>query len=531
VVANHPFGIVEGLILTALFGSLRQDARILANSMIAGIPELRSQLILVNPFETSTARRQNIAPLRTTLEWLSQGGLLTIFPGGEVASLDWKEHCVTDPPWKTTAARLALAAGCPVLPVFFPGANSISFHIAGTVHPALRTLSLAVEFQKLSGKTVGVRIGKPISAGTLSQCADADEATAYLRSHTFLLAKRTEPPRPNQAEYHKPVAPVALAGSERLLAEEVAALPSSFELASNSEFAVYLAPASAIPRLLFEIGRCREIAFRAAGEGTGGELDLDRFDSFYQHLFLWNKTAGRLAGAYRIAVTSDVLPRFGIGGLYTSTLFRFRPEFFERVGPAIELGRSFVLPEYQKNYASLLLLWKGIMRAVQRRPEAPVLFGAVSISSQYQAASQSLMVNYLSARASHELASMVRPRKRFQHAAARDPQLKRVATLAADIEDLSLSIADLEHDEKGVPVLLRQYLKAGGKLLAFNLDPKFADVLDALIIADLRSAPFNLLERCMGRSEAREFAQFHSLDGPVHAVSECRNPKAAAGGS
>jgi len=241
-------------------------------------------------------------------------------------------------------------------------------------------------------------------------------------------------------------------------------------------------------------------------------------------LFLWSKSDSRLAGAYRLAVTTDVLSRFGIDGLYTSTLFRFHPEFFRRIGPAVELGRSFVVPEYQKNYASLLLLWKGITRVAQRRPEAAVLFGAVSISNRYQAASRSLMINYLAARASHELSQFVQPRKRFGHPVVRDQRIRRFASLAADIEDISLSIADIEHDSKGVPVLLRQYLKAGGRLLGFNLDPKFSDVLDALLVADLRTAPLALLERCMGRPEAQAFVAAQrspALHPPQPGTDDC----------
>jgi putative hemolysin len=503
-VANHPFGIVEGLVLMALFDRVRPDSRIVANSILAGVPALREKLILVNAFEGASIS-ENVVPLRKASAWLQNGGMLTIFPAGAVASLNWMEQSVTDPPWKTTAARLARRARCPVLPIFFAGANSVSFHLAGTLHPILLTLSLAREFERLSGTTIRVRIGRPVPAGALESYRDPGEATAYLRSRTFFLANRSEPPFPPTTPPVKPVRTVAPPGSERLLTDEVTALPAASQLAGNSEFAVYLAAAAEIPRLLNEIGRCREFAFREAGEGTGESADLDRFDSHYQHLFLWNKKATRLAGAYRLAVTTDVLPRFGIDGLYTSTPYRFRPEFFQRIGPAVELGRSFVMPEYQKNYASLLLLWKGITRVVQRRPDAAVLFGAVSISSRYQAASRSLMINYLTARAPHELSQLVQPRRRFGHPVVRDQRIRRFAALAADIEDISLSIADIEQDSKGVPVLLRQYLKVGGRLLGFNLDPNFSDVLDALLVADLRTAPVALLERCMGRAEAKAF--------------------------
>jgi putative hemolysin len=278
-------------------------------------------------------------------------------------------------------------------------------------------------------------------------------------------------------------------------------------LAANDDFTVYLAMASSIPRMLQEIGRSRELAFRAVGEGTGNAVDLDRFDEHYQHLFLWSKTDRRLAGAYRLAVTSDVLPRFGPNGLYTSTLFRFKPPFFERLGPAVELGRSFVLPDYQKHYASLLLLWKGIMRFVACRPESPVLFGAVSISQAYREASRGLIAAYLSDRASHKLARFVAPRARFHEPGRRNPQIRHFASLAADIEDLSVCIADIEDDGKGVPVLIRQYLRMGGRLLGFNVDASFSHSLDALILTDLRTAPRALLERCMGRADAQSFLE------------------------
>ena len=509
-VANHPFGIVEGLVLMAVLDRVRPDAKILANSMLGAISELWSSLILVNPFETAAAREENLGPLREACEWLSGGGLLAIFPAGEVASLNWKEHSITDPPWKTTAARLASRARCPVVPMFFAGANSVPFQLAGTLHPVFRTLSLVHEFQKLAGKTVRLRIGNAIHANVLAGYRDAGHATAYLRSRTFFLANRRDAIANAELSARISVRAVTSQNKARV-AGEVAALPAECQVASNKDFAVYLTGAGATPALLDEIGRCREVAFREAGEGTGTEIDLDRFDSYYQHLFLWNKTDGRVAGGYRLAVTVDVLPRFGINGLYTSTLFHFHPEFFEQVGPAVELGRSFVMPEYQKNYASLLLLWKGITRAVERRPEASALFGAVSISNRYQAASRGLIVNYLAARASHELARYVRPRKRFRHPAMRDGQIRNFARVAAHLEDVSLSIADIEDDAKGVPVLLRQYLKAGGRVLAFNLDPEFSDVLDALVVADLRNAPAGLLERCMGRAEARTFSD--SLSG------------------
>jgi putative hemolysin len=359
IVANHPYGIVEGLILMVVLDRIRPDAKILVNSILAGIEELRPQTILVDPFEGPQAPIKNRAPLREALRWLSRQGLLTLFPAGEVAHLDWKQRSIADSPWKTTAARLALRARCPAVPVYFEGGNSVPFHLAGTVHPGLRTAALAHEFHKLRGKRIRFRIGSPIPYNVLAAYADPECATEYLRSRTFFLSNRAEfvPVPPSISLSQTRPRAIDPRGDGRLLSEEVAALLVDSELAGNSEFGVYLAQAGQIPGLLKEIGRCREQAFREVGEGAGKDLDLDRFDTYYQHLFLWSKTDRRLAGAYRLAVTTDVLPRHGICGLYTSTLFRFQNRFFSRLGPAVELGRSFVLPDYQKNYASLLLLW------------------------------------------------------------------------------------------------------------------------------------------------------------------------------
>jgi putative hemolysin len=506
VVANHPFGIVEGLIVPVLLGSVRDDYRIVANSILASLGGLRDVLVPVNPFETTQAHVENRRPLRACLEWLSRAGLLAMFPAGEVAHLDWMEHSITDPPWKTTAARFALRAQCPVIPVFFEGANSLSFQLTGTIHPRLRTMGLAREFRKLRGRTIPVRIGSPIPYSVLKAYGEPDRATEYLRSRTFFLSHRLSATSGNAVRPvpdPQPPAPDLGSPTRRLLSDEVAALPPECELLRNGDFTVYLAGALQIPRLLLEIGRRRELAFRLVGEGTGRQIDLDWFDDHYYHLFLWNRADNRLAGAYRLALTSEVLERFGIRGLYTSTLFRYQPQFFERIGPAVELGRSFVSPEYQKSYSPLLLLWKGITRFIQQRPEAAVLFGAVSISRDYRAASRGLMATYLSARATHDLARLVAPRLRFR--APGSTSIRRLASVAANIEDISLSISDIEADGKGIPVLIRQYLKAGGKLLALNVDPNFSDALDALLLADLRTAPPAILERCLGRADAKAF--------------------------
>jgi putative hemolysin len=247
------------------------------------------------------------------------------------------------------------------------------------------------------------------------------------------------------------------------------------------------------------------------GEGTGRNLDLDEFDRYYLHLFLWNRDAGEIAGAYRLGPTPDILPRYGIRGLYTSTLFRFRRELFDRIGPAIELGRSFIRREYQKQYAPLLLLWKGIGRYVASRPECAALFGGVSISNSYHPVSRHLIVKFLEAHRREDLARMVEPRQAYRPAERLFRRTGAVHRTPAGIEDLSSLVAGLESDGKGVPILIRQYLKTGGRLLGFNVDRRFLNTLDALILVDLRNLPSTMLERYLGKPGAAAFSAWHTI--------------------
>ena len=278
----------------------------------------------------------------------------------------------------------------------------------------------------------------------------------------------------------------------------------------TGEYSVYLAGAEQMPNVLRELGRLREITVRAAGEGTGKDLDLDCFDSYYLHLFLWNKVRRELVGAYRIGSVHEILALFGPRGLYTSTLFHYDPEFFRRIGPALELGRSFVRPEYQRLFPPLLLLWKGLAAYVARNPEAPVLFGAVSVSNEYNPASRRLLAHFLELhRRDDSLAPLVRPRRQFRP--ARDSELdgQVMNNVLPDLDSISIPISDIETDGKGVPILLKQYLKLGGKLLGFNVDPSFSETLDGLILVDLRQTEESMLRRYMGPEKATRFLEYH----------------------
>jgi len=521
--ANHPYGGPEGLIMADILLAARPEARIMANHILGRFREMRDMLILVDPFGTAASTGRNIAPLRECAALLKDGGALGVFPAGEVSRPLFSEEGpgVSDPAWNPLIARLARKSGATVVPMYFTGANGLLFHLIGAAHPRLRTALLPRELRNKAGRTLEVRIGAPIPWKRLEKVgenrADADKnaderITDYLRRRTYFLKRRTLKKRllvPVAAAIRPKHAlkPLAEPDAPAALRREIAGLPPKRTLLVSGEFDVICAHAHEIPRVLREIGRLREATFRMVGEGTGKSLDLDRFDEDYLHLFLWDREASEVVGAYRVGRTDKILAKKGAKGLYSSTLFKLRPEFLKRIGPAMEMGRSFVRPERQKSYAPLLLLWKGLARLVALNPKYRTLFGPVSVSNDYREASRSLIADYFVRHCDQpELSGLVKPRAPLRDRAALKKAFRH---LVSDMDDVSALLDDLESENKGIPVLMRQYLKLGGKILAFNVDKDFANALDGLIVVDLLQTDRKQLERYMGREETAAFLRFH----------------------
>ena len=517
-VANHPFGVLDGAVLSVILSRVRPDVRVMTNSLLAGIPELHQYCVFVDPCGTQTSTEKNVKGLRQALDWLHRDGALAVFPAGEVSHLDFRQGQVTDPLWNTVAARLIRKTGATAMPIYFGGGNSVTFHLLGMIHARLRTLFLLQEFLQQREKRIRVRIGKPIPAEMITSLDGDEEATEYLRLRTYLLSHRGKqamslPAKFRSALPRKAQEPIAVEVPQRFVLSDLSALPADRLLMENLEFAVYAARGVELPHLLDELGRVREITFRASGEGTGRSADIDQFDPYYWHLLLWSKANQELAGAYRAGNTDEIIRAHGLKGLYTHTVFRYDERLFLKIGSALELGRSFVRREYQRHYAPLLMLWKGIARFVASHPAAPVLFGAVSISNDYTRFSREMIVRYFEHRNDgREFADLVRPRTPF-----RVPRIRRCDDTALchairDLDELAEPISDVEEDGKGIPILIKQYAKLGGKLVAFNLDRKFSNVVDGLVVLDLRQTNPTMLERYMGREGLAGFRRFHGLD-------------------
>lgn len=517
VVANQPHGIVDGAILSTLLTQVRPDVKVLTHFLFSDIPELQRSCIFVDPFQTDRSLDANRKALREAVAWLQGGGMLAMLPAGQAPHWQMPVTQIADPGWNNTAVRLIRRTGAQALPVHFSGHNGFGFQILGMIHPKLRSAFLLQEFLQQEGKAVEVRVGSALSPDAILSIDDDREATAYLRWRTNLLARRNRVTNPGSPALRsilppKVQEPIAAAVPSETLAQEIENLSAGNLLAESGELSVYVATAAEIPHALLEVGRLRELTFRQAGEGTGKSRDLDSFDQYYWHVLLWNSAKRELVGAYRAGSTAQILKEHGVLGLYTSTLFRYDERLFEKLGPALELGRSFVRPEYQRQYAPLLLLWKGIARLAALHPEAAVLFGAVSISNDYNATSREMIYRFFEARMQRDdLSAMVEPRRPFRTSLLRRWDCRSMCRALRNIEQLSEPITDVEADGKGLPILLRQYAKIGGRMVGFNVDRKFSNVLDGLVVVDLRQTDPTVLDRYMGREAAATFRRIHRL--------------------
>ncbi|MGD9310783.1 MAG: lysophospholipid acyltransferase family protein [Desulfosarcina sp.] len=508
VVANHPFGGLEGIVLGDLLQRVRPDTKILGNYLLQKIEPIRDSIIPIDPFGRKSSVSSNAKTFRTCLRWLKGGNCLVTFPAGEVAHYRFRQHRITDPPWSSHVAAMVRMSGAQVLPIYFPGRNSLLFTVAGLIHPRLRTAMLGRELVAKQASLVRLFVGQPIAAERIQTYPQDQELIRWLRFKTYFQANRLRThgfserllkkfPKP---KISRPGKTLVESVSDSLLAAEVAALPKENRLLTHKQMAVYVADSEQIPHLLREIGRLREKTFREVGEGTGRSMDVDLFDSYYRHLILWNSERSEVVGAYRMGDTGSILARFGRKGLYTHSLFRFKHGLLQYLTNSLELGRSFIRSKYQRQPNCLSLLWKGIGAYLIRHPQYRILFGPVSISNSYHRVSKHLMVQFLRGRCTiKKLSAYVSPRKPLRQWPNRS--MHDIASHLSDgsIDDVSMLVSEIEDDGKRVPILIKHYLKLNGQFIAFNVDRDFADAIDGLVVVDLMQTDTKLLDRFMGR--------------------------------
>ena len=486
VVANHPTGALDGIVLIDLLSKLRPDVRFMGNFLLSRIGPLNRFFISVDPFDSKA--QSNISGLRESIRHLQQGGLLVIFPAGEVATWQRGFKEVKDREWPMSVMKFIRRAQVPVIPLHIEASNSVWFRLAGKIHPSLRTLLLPRELMNKSGNRVPVRVASAVLPQKTAVLTDEAYGN-YLRAGVEYMKPERKKRRRRIIARRPGSSPERICDeiSSEALAGELDRIRKQRLLFSYREFDVYCAPYDEIPLMMRNIGALRERTFREIGEGTKREIDTDRFDRYYLHLFIWDSGAKRLVGAYRLGLGDEIIRQYGVRGFYTYTLFRMSRRLVPILQQTIELGRSFIVKEYQRKPASLMLLWKGILHVLLANTQYRYLLGPVTISGSFHPISRRIIAAYVGGcYLDREKSRWIRPRTGL------DIPVRIDESLIAEVSQFDLInklVCDIERNHFSVPVLIRKYLQLNSSVLGFNTDHDFNGSLDALMLLDLKQVP------------------------------------------
>ncbi len=505
-ISNHPLGGIDGILLLKLMQEHDPNFKIVANFLLHRIEPLKPYIMPVNPFENNKDVRSSVIGLKDTLRHLSDGKPLGIFPAGEVSTYQ-DGKLVVDKPWEEGAIKLIKKAQVPVVPIYFHATNSKLFYFLSKINPTLRTAKLPSELLTQKNRVIKIRIGRPISVEEQNDHYDLNDYGNFLRFKTYLLSnaykdedsrKRIKVPSFN-FKFPKVVKDIIDPQPKEKILEEINVLrDNDYRLLQSKNYEVFLCKSEMIPCILQELGRLREITFRQVGEGTNNELDLDQYDNYYHHMFLWDNEAKEICGAYRMGLGSEIFKKYGINGFYLNELFRFESELYPMISQSIEMGRAFIVKEYQQKPMPLFLLWKGIVHTTLRFPEHKYLIGGVSISNQFSDFSKSLMIEFMR---SHYfdpyIAQYVTPKMEYK-VNLKDSEKDLIFNeTESDLNKFDKIIEDVEPGKLRLPVLIKKYIKQNAKVIAFNVDPLFNNAIDGLMYIKIADLPESTVKPVM----------------------------------
>lgn len=477
-VANELLDGVDEEVMLSVFSYLKEDFKLITTKKDKG----KNYLLIGSRFQPDFFKN-----LRQTLEDTTDlgisAGILIRYSGGRLEDIGKR-------PYLNGVMKVIRKMRLPIVPI----------RLNTDVHPFFRS-GLRAKFIKKTSQTpikLTVRIGNPITVEEQQRFVDPVRFRKFVQSKIFALGSSLEVRKFFQFPFAKlpeKEQPIAEAIEASLIEKDIQNLTFENLIVSQSEFDILVAEAKSIPNVLLEIGRQRELTFRAIGEGTGKSRDLDEFDLYYQHLIIWDRKNKRLVGGYRLGKGNQIFSRYGLEGFYIHSLFKIKEGFFPTMRQSVELGRSYIIPDYQRKRLPLFLLWKGILFYLLKNPEFRYVFGPVSISKYYSNVSKSLIVSFIEKfYFNYNLAQFLSPRKPFKIKNEKVDIDVLLENLDPEMKNLDTLVEDIEPGHFRIPVLFRQYLKLNARFISFNVDPNFSDCLDGFIILDLNEIPYSMLE-------------------------------------
>jgi putative hemolysin len=473
IISNHPIGSLDALALIKLLSEVRDDVKVVANEMLMALKPLHDLLLPVNNMQGGTPK----ANLNNIYQHLREEGAVLIFPAGEVSRL--RPQGVRDTKWHSGFLTIAKSTKAPILPLFVDAKNSPLFYGVSMLYKPLATTLLVKEMFKQKRKHLPIRIGELVPVESyLNSKLSKRHLVKLFKKHLYYIAY-------GKGGVFQTQAAIALPEDRQTLSKCIKKKCELLGETSDGKL-IYLYQHDTSSSVMREIGRLREIAFRAVGEGTNKRRDIDKYDNDYYHLILWDKEDLEIAGAYRFGDAKHLVQSKGVSGLYSSTLFTYSEIMTPYFEQGLELGRSFVQPKYWGK-RSLDYLWYGIGAFLKKHPEYRYLFGPVSLSNAYPKPAKDLLIQFYSAHFGQSSKSRAK-------AAAKVPYLLPIKSISPfKGEDYKQDFTHLKHllanMGLAVPTLYKQYSETydegGVEFVDFSIDAEFGDCIDALVIGDI----------------------------------------------
>ena len=497
-VSNFPMGGLEALMLAKIILSKRPDFKIGTSYIYHETVPLTEFTIPIDQKKSKKKEHKSIIS-KKIFHHIKENGAVGFFPAGRAATFNRDIKKIFDVKWDTSITKMIKIANVPVVPIYFDNVFRRVFYSLGKVHPFFQSFILQKEMLKKRNSVEKIRIGSPITVKEQNNFPDNQQYSRFLRARVYALGANAPVDVNKFFRYKKffkinKVEEIAPPQPQELIVSQINKAKKDYLLFSHRSFDIICAPTSVFPDVLTELGRLREITFREIGEGTNKSIDIDEYDLYFDQLVIWDNEAEKIVGSYRLGRGDDIVEQFSVDGFYINSLFKIKKEMLPILEQSIEMGRTFIAKDYQRKPLSLFMLWKGIFYFLLKNPQYRYLFGPVSISQDFSELTKNLIVNFFE---SHyfrpDLAKYIKPRKKYKVPVKEFDKKILLQDIGDDLEKLDKYVKEIEPGAR-IPVLFKKYLNLGGKTIAFNVDPKFNNCLDGLMLVDIFDLPHETLK-------------------------------------
>ncbi|MGB7285533.1 MAG: lysophospholipid acyltransferase family protein [Salaquimonas sp.] len=507
-VSNHPYGMPDAFAVNSMLEQYRPNFRLFANSFLTSADSITHKLLFVDPFMNEKNRAMNRRSMVSALKHLKEGGDLALFPGRLCSHLKWGQTLVQDGEW-TDQVRIFVDAGkANLVPVHVSGRNSWRFQTAGLIHPKLRTLLILREFLR-GGHDFGFTIGDPVPAEQIIKAGRIVPPGQIARALTYAANPKYSAQRKSSAEpavrISKTAAPAIVEKpiTKAALAKELKQYPV---LVEHGDLKVFDVTHGLPDKLRNVIAQVRFDAY-SGGASVASPLDLiDEYDRIYSHLVLWDAKNRKIAGSYRYLIPSRVEGGVDPADLVSSSIFKLHKSFRDILPKSLELGRAAIGEDYQRSYAPLMMMWRGVMDILRRDKSIKYLIGPVTISQAFSPLSRHVLKRFLERKCSNsEMVGFASPRHEFDAKIPPEVNISDLVDGASTLSEIGCVIEALEHGERKLPVLYRQYSNIGLKYIATGEWPELDHAMASLAVLELPHARRDFIARYLGKENVESF--------------------------